>query len=96
MQVTFVTQQLEAFDGLSSESVERFIAGFPKLHVTLFPASASDSPHTDVSVYQLLTGNAPFDPRKLFGWQTTNNCAGEGKVYLSKKLFNFVSFTVLL
>ena len=74
-----MTQQLEAFDGMSSEAVECAIQDFPKLQVSLFPASVSDSPHTDVSVYQLLMGNAPFDPTKLFGWQTTNNCAGEGK-----------------
>lgn len=77
-QVTFVTQQLEAFDGLSSETVERAIQAYPKLQVSLFPASVSDSPHTDVSVYQLLMGNSPFDPSKLFGWQATNTCASEG------------------
>ncbi|KAL4227664.1 Spastic paraplegia 11 (autosomal recessive) [Mactra antiquata] len=76
-QVTFVTQQLEAFDGLSSELVEQAIQVYPKLHVTLFPASLVESPHIDVSIYQLLVGNAPFDPSKLFGWQNTNICAGE-------------------
>ncbi|XP_053405680.1 spatacsin-like isoform X2 [Mercenaria mercenaria] len=79
-QVTFVTQQLEAFDGLSSETVEGALQGYPKLQVTLFPASVTDLPHTDVSVYQLLIGNAPFDPAKLFGWQTTNTCAGEDSI----------------
>jgi hypothetical protein len=73
-----VTQQLEAFDGLSSEIVESALQSYPKLQVTLFPASVTDLPHTDVSVYQLLVGNAPFDPAKLFGWQTTNTLAGEG------------------
>lgn len=76
--MTFVTQHLEAFDGLSSEAVERAIQAYPKLQVSLFPASVADNPDTDVSVYQLLMGNAPFDVTKLFGWQTTNNCAGEG------------------
>ncbi|KAH3730075.1 spatacsin-like isoform X1 [Dreissena polymorpha] len=76
-QVTFITQQLEAFDGLSSETVERLIKSYPKLHVSLFPARGGSSPSSDVTVYELLQGNAPFDPSKLFGWQTTNNCRGE-------------------
>ena len=74
-----MTQQLEAFDGLSSETVERAIQAFPKLRVTLFPTAVSDSPQLDISVYQLLVGNAPFDPSRLFGWQSTNHIAGEGK-----------------
>lgn len=91
-QVTFVTQQLEAFDGMSSETVEHAIQDYPKLQVSLFPASVSDSPYTDVSVYQLLMGNAPFDPRKLFGWQTTNTCAGEGCSYCLIYLINLFPF----
>ena len=80
--MTFVTQQLEAFDGLSSETVERAIQAFPKLRVTLFPTAVSDSPQLDISVYQLLVGNAPFDPSRLFGWQSTNQIAGEGRPVL--------------
>ena len=79
-QVTFVTQQMEAFDGLSSETVEHAIQAYPKLRVTLFPAAVSDSAQLDISVYQLLLGNAPFDPSRLFGWQATNHIAGEGTV----------------
>ena len=75
-----MTQQMEAFDGLSSETVERAIQAYPKLRVTLFPAAVSDSAQLDISVYQLLVGNAPFDPSRLFGWQSTNHIAGEGNL----------------
>ena len=80
-QVTFVTQQMDAFDGLSSETVERVIQRYPKLHLALFPASVTDSPASDTNVYQLLQGNAPFDPAKLFAWQTTNTVAGDGILF---------------
>ncbi|KAK3606037.1 hypothetical protein CHS0354_025081 [Potamilus streckersoni] len=76
-QVTNVAHALKSFDNLPSEVVEVAVKSYPKLHAALFPTSVQDSGQKDVTVYQLLVGNAPFDPSRLFGWQTTNDCAGE-------------------
>ncbi|KAL3867490.1 hypothetical protein ACJMK2_044692 [Sinanodonta woodiana] len=76
-QVNDVSHALKSFDNLPSQAVEVAVKSYPKLHAALFPTSVQDSGQKDVTVYQLLVGNAPFDPSRLFGWQTTNDCAGE-------------------
>ncbi|KAJ8304149.1 hypothetical protein KUTeg_017732 [Tegillarca granosa] len=76
-QVVPGVSKLQAIDDMSIEEVEKALLPYPKLHSALFPASTIDTPKNDVSVYDLLKDNAPFDPTRLFGWQTTNKLAGE-------------------
>ncbi|NXY85661.1 SPTCS protein, partial [Alcedo cyanopectus] len=49
---------------------------YPKLKAALFPPC---TPHgilpPDISLYHLLQSLVPFDPTKLFGWQSTNTLA---------------------
>ncbi|NXT58473.1 SPTCS protein, partial [Pluvianellus socialis] len=49
---------------------------YPKLRAALFPPC---TPHgvlpPDISLYHLVQSLVPFDPTKLFGWQSTNTLA---------------------
>ncbi|XP_053844027.1 spatacsin isoform X2 [Vidua macroura] len=49
---------------------------YPKLKAALFPScNAHGILPPDISLYHLLQSLMPFDPRKLFGWQSTNTLA---------------------
>uniref|UniRef100_A0A8D2LN51 SPG11 vesicle trafficking associated, spatacsin n=1 Tax=Varanus komodoensis TaxID=61221 RepID=A0A8D2LN51_VARKO len=49
---------------------------YPKLRAALFPQCASHGAlPSDVSLYHLAQALVPFDPSKLFGWQSANTLA---------------------
>ncbi|NWT01891.1 SPTCS protein, partial [Mionectes macconnelli] len=49
---------------------------YPKLKAALFPpCTAHGILPPDISLYHLLQSLVPFDPSKLFGWQSTNTLA---------------------
>ncbi|XP_066184251.1 spatacsin [Sylvia atricapilla] len=49
---------------------------YPKLKAALFPpCTAHGLLPPDISLYHLLQSLMPFDPRKLFGWQSANTLA---------------------
>ncbi|XP_010183703.1 PREDICTED: spatacsin, partial [Mesitornis unicolor] len=49
---------------------------YPKLKAALFPPCTSHGIlPPDISLYHLLQALVPFDPSKLFGWQSTNTLA---------------------
>ncbi|XP_038002943.1 spatacsin [Motacilla alba alba] len=49
---------------------------YPKLKAALFPpCTAHGILPPDISLYHLLQSLMPFDPTKLFGWQSTNTLA---------------------
>ncbi|NXL45992.1 SPTCS protein, partial [Podilymbus podiceps] len=49
---------------------------YPKLKAALFPTCTSHGIlPPDISLYHLVQSLAPFDPTKLFGWQSTNTLA---------------------
>ncbi|XP_027544005.1 spatacsin [Neopelma chrysocephalum] len=49
---------------------------YPKLKAALFPScTAHGILPPDISLYHLLQSLVPFDPSKLFGWQSTNTLA---------------------
>ncbi|NXJ00144.1 SPTCS protein, partial [Psophia crepitans] len=49
---------------------------YPKLKAALFPPCTSHGIlPPDISLYHLVQSLAPFDPTKLFGWQSTNTLA---------------------
>ncbi|KAM6257437.1 spatacsin [Porphyrio hochstetteri] len=49
---------------------------YPKLKAALFPPCSSHGIlPPDISLYHLLQSLVPFDPTKLFGWQSTNTLA---------------------
>ncbi|XP_051484841.1 spatacsin [Apus apus] len=49
---------------------------YPKLRAALFPSSTSHGVlPPDISLYHLVQSLVPFDPTKLFGWQSTNTLA---------------------
>ncbi|KAL2300863.1 hypothetical protein Nmel_013756 [Mimus melanotis] len=49
---------------------------YPKLKAALFPScTAHGILPPDISLYHLLQSLMPFDPTKLFGWQSTNTLA---------------------
>ncbi|CAC5394702.1 SPG11 [Mytilus coruscus] len=66
-----------AIPGIENTELEKALQIFPKLHSALFPALTKESTQNDVTIYQLLMDNAPFDPRKLFGWQPVNTLASD-------------------
>ncbi|XP_041372717.1 spatacsin-like [Gigantopelta aegis] len=71
-------QTLGSLLGIADTTLlESKLKAYPKLHAALYPESGMGTPHVDIDVYKLLVGNAPFDPRRLFGWQTTNSVVGE-------------------
>lgn len=55
--------------------MQKQLSKFPKLKSALFPAKISleERLSKSVTVYHLLQSKAPYDPRKLFGWQSTNS-----------------------
>ncbi|XP_048723410.2 spatacsin isoform X2 [Caretta caretta] len=49
---------------------------YPKLKAALFPQNTSHGIlPPDISLYHLMQSLAPFDPTKLFGWQSSNTLA---------------------
>nr|XP_005999754.1 PREDICTED: spatacsin isoform X1 [Latimeria chalumnae] len=49
---------------------------YPKLRAALFPQHTPHGiPPLDISLYHLLQSLFPFDPFRLFGWQSTNTLA---------------------
>ncbi|XP_075752911.1 spatacsin isoform X2 [Pelodiscus sinensis] len=49
---------------------------YPKLKAALFPQNTSHGIlPSDISLYHLMQSLAPFDPTKLFGWQSSNTLA---------------------
>ncbi|OXB62830.1 hypothetical protein ASZ78_008048, partial [Callipepla squamata] len=49
---------------------------YPKLRAALFPPCTSHGTlPPDISLYHLVQSLVPFDPSKLFGWQSTNTLA---------------------
>ncbi|XP_014808205.1 PREDICTED: spatacsin [Calidris pugnax] len=49
---------------------------YPKLKAALFPSCTSHGIlPPDISLYHLVQSLVPFDPAKLFGWQSTNTLA---------------------
>nr|XP_054756524.1 spatacsin-like [Lytechinus pictus] len=58
---------------LDGDKLQQALRPYPKLLSAVFPPSSIDGiKPQDITVYQLLQGNCPFDPRKLFLWQSTN------------------------
>ncbi|NWJ10608.1 SPTCS protein, partial [Crypturellus undulatus] len=52
------------------------LAPYPKLKAALFPQCTSHGIlPPDISLYHLIQSLVPFDPTKLFGWQSTNTLA---------------------
>ncbi|KAM6301889.1 spatacsin [Podargus strigoides] len=52
------------------------LAPYPKLKAALFPPCTSHGIlPPDISLYHLVQSLVPFDPTKLFGWQSTNTLA---------------------
>ncbi|KAF4804459.1 spastic paraplegia 11 [Turdus rufiventris] len=52
------------------------LSPYPKLRAALFPScTAHGILPPDISLYHLLQSLMPFDPTKLFGWQSTNTLA---------------------
>ncbi|XP_032926333.1 spatacsin isoform X2 [Catharus ustulatus] len=52
------------------------LSPYPKLKAALFPScTAHGILPPDISLYHLLQSLMPFDPTKLFGWQSTNTLA---------------------
>ncbi|XP_048583501.1 spatacsin [Nematostella vectensis] len=56
--------------------LRKSLTSHPKLLSALFPVVTSGGMELqDVTVYQLLQGNSPFDVSRMFGWQQTNELA---------------------
>ncbi|XP_043933635.1 spatacsin [Protopterus annectens] len=52
------------------------LAPYPKLKAALFPQCAVHGiPSLDISLYHLIKSLHPFDPSRLFGWQSANTLA---------------------
>ncbi|XP_009988100.1 PREDICTED: spatacsin-like, partial [Tauraco erythrolophus] len=52
------------------------LTAYPKLKAALFPPNTSHGIlPPDISLYHLVQSLVPFDPTKLFGWQSTNTLA---------------------
>ncbi|KAM6308822.1 spatacsin [Aegotheles albertisi] len=52
------------------------LSPYPKLRAALFPSCTSHGIlPPDISLYHLVQSLVPFDPTKLFGWQSTNTLA---------------------
>ncbi|XP_038076708.1 spatacsin-like [Patiria miniata] len=58
---------------VDAEVLETALKAYPKLQTAVFPPIDVDGvSQQDITVYQLLQGNCPYDPARLFKWQTTN------------------------
>ncbi|XP_033634267.1 spatacsin-like [Asterias rubens] len=65
-----VEEKIWKVDG---EVMKEALKQYPKLQAAVFPPIDVDGvSKQDITVYQLLQGNCPYDPAKLFKWQTTN------------------------
>ncbi|XP_064618908.1 spatacsin-like isoform X2 [Lineus longissimus] len=70
--------QHDMLGNLTSEDLKEACAGFPKLQAALFPSELSCGMiEQDITVYNLLQGNASFDPTHLYGWKQLNPGASE-------------------
>ncbi|XP_070543106.1 spatacsin-like isoform X2 [Ptychodera flava] len=59
---------------VNPELLQKSLLAYPKLQSALFPVQTADGVVAqDITMYQLLKGNSPFDPSRLFRWQSTNN-----------------------
>ncbi|XP_029430632.1 spatacsin-like isoform X2 [Rhinatrema bivittatum] len=66
------------------------LAPYPKLKAALFPQTQGLLP-ADISLYHLIQALSPFDPARLFGWQSANTLAIGGKSDISSDLPHFSS-----
>ncbi|NXC18575.1 SPTCS protein, partial [Corythaeola cristata] len=58
------------------------LTAYPKLKAALFPPVTSHGIlPPDISLYHLVQSLVPFDPTKLFGWQSTNTLAVSGMLF---------------
>ncbi|XP_072167354.1 spatacsin-like [Diadema setosum] len=74
--LTPATSEEQQLWKVSAERLKLVLRPYPKLLAAIFPPPrVGGVKPQDISVYQLLQGNAPLDPRKLFLWQSTNNVA---------------------
>ncbi|GAB1610156.1 spatacsin-like isoform X1 [Argonauta hians] len=62
----------DIFQGVDMNLLEDSLLHYPRLHDALFPTSVKKVCQYDITVYQLMKGNTPFDPAWLYGWQNTN------------------------
>ncbi|ESP01289.1 hypothetical protein LOTGIDRAFT_157467 [Lottia gigantea] len=65
------------FSQMDNKVLESALKPFPKLYSALIPSFRESTQNSDINLYQLLKDNAPFDVRRLFGWQDSNVLAGE-------------------
>ncbi|XP_064396222.1 spatacsin-like isoform X6 [Halichondria panicea] len=75
-------------------ALRRSVSAYPSLQAALFPpplTSLSPSHSQDISVYQLLQGNVPFNISRLFKWQSTNRSGHEEGTADSSELPHFSS-----
>ncbi|XP_074651044.1 spatacsin-like [Tubulanus polymorphus] len=90
--------QDEVIGHLNVQSIHQYLKQYPKLYSAISPASStpssslSSSVTQDITVYQLLQGNAPFEPSRLFGWQKYNSTLAEGEKDIMKLMPNFSRF----
>ncbi|XP_048471721.1 spatacsin [Rhincodon typus] len=58
---------------VDSQLLKMALSPYPKLRTALFPQlTPSGIPPLDISLYHLLQSLHPFDPSRLFGWQSAN------------------------
>ncbi|XP_060611393.2 spatacsin [Anolis sagrei] len=68
-----VVQNGDRGEKVDTQLFRMALAPYPKLRAALFPQCAAHGLlPSDISLYHLLQSLAPFDPAKLFGWQSTN------------------------
>uniref|UniRef100_A0A8C9EUA4 SPG11 vesicle trafficking associated, spatacsin n=1 Tax=Pavo cristatus TaxID=9049 RepID=A0A8C9EUA4_PAVCR len=61
---------------VDSQLLKMALSPYPKLRAALFPPCTSHGIlPPDISLYHLVQSLVPFDPSKLFGWQSTNTLA---------------------
>nr|XP_008120270.1 PREDICTED: spatacsin [Anolis carolinensis] len=71
-----VVQNGDRGEKVDTQLFRMALAPYPKLRAALFPQCAAHGLlPSDISLYHLLQSLAPFDPAKLFGWQSTNALA---------------------
>eukprot|EP00057_Strongylocentrotus_purpuratus_P015768 XP_011670242.1 PREDICTED: spatacsin [Strongylocentrotus purpuratus] len=71
--LTPATNEDEKLWKLDGDKLKQALRPYPKLLSAVFPPSSIDGIKAqDITVYELLQGNCPLDPRKLFLWQSTN------------------------
>ncbi|XP_063106193.1 spatacsin isoform X2 [Cavia porcellus] len=61
---------------VDSQLLRMALAPYPKLKAALFPQCTAPSVlPPDITLYHLIQSLSPFDPSKLFGWQSANTLA---------------------